>query len=457
MSDQQRAQAFFNALVGGTKESSDTPARTGRTPNDTNPFEGLKAGEIWVSFENGRAAVRADNSRFGLDSAGVYVYIAEQVQPDNGFIITRLDIDRNDAAFGGAARNLLPGSTRWVSPTQFLPGLVLPDSTNAGLTVRILALEYPGGRYDEAIEPIAPTSTSGKSSFVVVGVEIDTGNFVQYLTADSDAPVRADVQTILDANAGVFWLAYILVANGATALSPENFFDLRFFTNSPGNASGDAHANARYVTAASNGAVTDETVIPGIIANADISGAAGAGTSEEYDTTTTGLTWTPSTPATVDSDTTIQSHLYVSSTDATERLGLKAWSPAGAFDARCKISRGGDSTTPGSFDFIITDSGNSNRVMFGFGVDTLKYIVNAYTYTASTYTQRGSNWTVGTNFIYGRIVRDGGNNISFYWSTDGIMWQLIATQAFTFTVANIGFRSANAANIGAADWLRTNV
>jgi hypothetical protein len=63
------------------------------------------------------------------------------------------------------------------------------------------------------------------------------------------------------------------------------------------------------------------------------------------------------------------------------------------------------------------------------------------------------------NTMYLRLVRDGSNNCSFYTSTDGMCWHLIATQSHTLTVAKAGL-SLSAASITinvAVDWIRSDV
>lgn len=222
-----------------------------------------------------------------------------------------------------------------------------------------------------------------------------------------------------------------------------------------------APADATYITSAANGTLSAEIVIPRMAADADIAGAGGAGTSEEYDTATTGLTWN-NTPTTVDSNTTILSHLYMlCQADTTERLGTKAWSPAGAFDVRCKVMGGWNAS--GAIAIIglhIGNSDNSIRLMTQITSATTGYSVQAYTYASGTYTGRGSAWTVAMNQVYLRITRDGSNNCSFYWSSNGLVWQFVATQAHTLTVANLGFRllsSASGTVVAAVDWLRTSV
>lgn len=228
--------------------------------------------------------------------------------------------------------------------------------------------------------------------------------------------------------------------------------------------SGGAPISAPYVTTASDSALSAEVVIPGLAASADISGAGGGGISEEYDSTTTGLTWSPSAPTTVDSDTTVQSHLYIS-TDSTERFGTRAWAPAGAFDARCKLSVTTETINglvAADFGLHIADSTNANRLLANLVADpgNQRWSAAMYTFAASAFTQRGATWLLDQSTIYARISRDGSNNVSFWLSDNGIVWQLVATVAFTLTVASIGYRvSASGALTftGVSDWLRTDV
>ena len=226
-------------------------------------------------------------------------------------------------------------------------------------------------------------------------------------------------------------------------------------------AGGGGVTDAEYLTSAAHASLSAELVIPGLAGSADRAGFGGGGTSEEYDTGTTGLTWN-STPNTVDSDTTIPSHLYVRATTNTEYIGTKAFAPAGAFDARTKLLLGNGVTNSASIGLHVGDSGNSNRLLMNFNSNpsTQNFNLAGYTYTGGTNTQRGSTWNVPGNEIYLRITRDGSNNCSFYFSVNGILWQLVATQSFTFTVANLGYRITQAAALThecAADWLRTDV
>lgn len=211
------------------------------------------------------------------------------------------------------------------------------------------------------------------------------------------------------------------------------------------------------------------TLIPGLEGSADVAGLGGAGTSEEWSTSTTGLTWSPSSPTTVDSDTTIPSFLYISNqADATERLGTKSWSPgSGAFDARLGnvmiASNSSAANVTSFFGLHIGDATNAARLalLVSYNYSTAVTSIVAYTYSASTPTQRGSTYTTPPGApVYLRIARDGSNNCTFYWSTTGVLWQAIATQAHTLTVTNIGVRASGnvtASFQASADWLRTSV
>lgn len=225
---------------------------------------------------------------------------------------------------------------------------------------------------------------------------------------------------------------------------------------------GGAPTDAEYVTTASNGTLSAEVAIPGLAGSADILGAAGAGTAEEFDTSSDPFTWSSAVTSS-DSDTTVKSHYYVKDTAAAAKYGTKAWAPAGAFDARCKISIGNDhqSNTCDVGLYVANTGLDAGALCYFNSNGSNQFTVQAYTESGSTFTQRGgSGWIVGTNTIYLRMTRDGSNNISFYFSMDGHLWQFQVTQAHTFTVAKIGFRisgGATTAHYLLADWLRTDV
>lgn len=202
------------------------------------------------------------------------------------------------------------------------------------------------------------------------------------------------------------------------------------------------------------------TIIPALKGSADIAGVGGGGIDEEYDTATTGLTWSPSTPTTVDSNTTRPSHLYVLTTDNTERFGTRAWSPAGDFDLRTYSSFGSeiDSNVNG-WGLHVQDSTNANRLLLDYGRSGTSIVVQFYTYASGSYTQRGSTFTVSVNGIYRRITRVG-SLISAYWSIDGYAWIFVGSHTFSITVSDVGYRMFNNTGVGSymfVDFLRSDV
>jgi hypothetical protein len=228
-----------------------------------------------------------------------------------------------------------------------------------------------------------------------------------------------------------------------------------------GLVGGGAPDTANYIVGVASAGLSAETVIPGLRGSPDIAGAAGGGISEEYDTGTTGLTWN-SAPDTENSNTTVLSHLYVKTTGTTEHIGTRAWSPAGAFDVRMKMALGSESVSATALGagLHIGNSGDTSRLLMQMVRGSTGRIIRCYTYAAGTYTQRGSDVSTNKTGIYFRITRDGSNNVRYYFSDDGMAWQFVATQSFTFTVANIGYRILNAEATVAefySDWLRTDV
>ena len=229
------------------------------------------------------------------------------------------------------------------------------------------------------------------------------------------------------------------------------------------NQGGGGVTNAEYLTSAAHDSLSAEVVIPGLAGSADIAGAGGAGVAYEFDSGASPLTWSAAVD-TEDVDSTVKSHLYIQDNGASETLGTYSWSPAGAFDIRMKLKLGGEVGTSASSiiaGLVVGDSAMNNRVVCGlsFVGSSDTWIIQAYTYVPSSYTQRGANNVVGTNEIYLRIVRDGSNNVSFYYSRDGNIWLLIVTQAFTFTAQKAGVRisPSSLTETVAIDWIRSNV
>jgi hypothetical protein len=227
-----------------------------------------------------------------------------------------------------------------------------------------------------------------------------------------------------------------------------------------GLVGGGAPDTANYIVGVASAGLSAETVIPGLRGSPDIAGAAGGGIDEEYDTTSTGLTWS-SAPAVEDSNTTALSHLYVLSNDTSERFGFRSWSPAGTFDVRCKIALFSDHATNNrAIGMMVADAGNTNRILIGLAQAGLTITLQSYTYTGGVYTSLHTATTLNYNEVYLRMARDGSNNISFYYSVNGLAWIKRAVPSFTFTPTQVGFRMAADASGDYGfycDWLRTDV
>lgn len=229
-----------------------------------------------------------------------------------------------------------------------------------------------------------------------------------------------------------------------------------------GSSGGGAPTDAEYVTTASHASLSAEVIIPGLAGSADIQGAGGAGVAHEFDSGASPLTWS----AAVDTEnvnSTVLSCLYVQDNGAAETLGTYDWSPAGAFDIRCKISMGSEvdlSSNIVAVGILVGDSAMNNRCVISLEYTGAsdRYQVSAYTY-AGSYTQRGASQLNVGNAVYLRIVRDGSNNNSLYFSSDGVTWLLIATQALTYTAAKAGFRfiASSLTSSFACDWIRSDV
>ncbi len=220
-----------------------------------------------------------------------------------------------------------------------------------------------------------------------------------------------------------------------------------------------APTTAPYITTAADAGLSAEIVIPPLALNHNQPGwpSGFAGILEEYDSGSTGLTWSASNPATHNSNSTVPHHRYVNVTDAATRYGTRAWAPSAAFDARCHVSMGGIGGW--STGLWVGDTTGSAGVLLAFSLINTGPSMAAYTVSGGSLTQRGGTWLVGNNAGYLRVSRDGSNNVTHYWSHDGILWVTIATTSFSFTPAAIGYRvSTGSGNqVMISDWLRTDL
>lgn len=316
---------------------------------------------------------------------------------------------------------------------------------------------------------------SGTISIAGAAVAVTSGN-VTITTADATNP-RIDLVVVSNAGAksvtagtaaanpkapdipaNSILLAMVYVPANDTAIQTNQITDKRVIITA-------APRSSKLVTTASDGLLSAEVAIPGLAGSPDILASGGAGTSREFEAGDTSPTFT-SAPAETDVGVTVLSRLYVRTTDTTERFAYYAWSPAGAaaFDARCKCSLALNAITGGpDLSVMVANTGRTDRALVLLGLSAVGFgTIKAFTYTASTFTQRGSNIVTIPNGadVYYRITRDGSNNVSFYFSLNGIAWQLIATQSFTFTVGEIGWRFNNSSATEVRfyiDWLRADV
>jgi hypothetical protein len=333
--------------------------------------------------------------------------------------------------------------------------VVIVDTANAAAVTTTTTSAYVSGRIAVVLEPNGIANNApglfAFSGYVPIINLSGTGNIGDMVKTHTVA--KQGVRHASPQVAGDF--AQVL---GTTATPAA----LLFGSVQLGGGTG-APADPEYVATASNATLSAEVVIPGLAGHADRAGVGGAGVSYEFDSGVSPLTWSAAVDV-ENVDSTVPSHLYIQDNGAAETLGTYAWSPAGAFDIRCKISLGGEvgtSANAPAAGLIVGDSAMNNRCLALLTYDGTndRYFVNCFTYAASTYTQRGASQLYSPGCVYLRIVRDGSNNNSFYWSCDGLMWLLIATQALTYTCAKAGLRvSPNSlvANI-AVDWIRSDV
>jgi hypothetical protein len=210
---------------------------------------------------------------------------------------------------------------------------------------------------------------------------------------------------------------------------------------------------------------TAEWLAPGLLYSADAAGwyqGAAAVVSYEFDGGSSPLTWSAAVDTESVNAAAYRSKLYIQDNGGTESLGTFSWSPAAAFDIACKVALGTELGTSGSspsIGLVVGDSAMNNRGMIHlvYNGTNDRFEIAAWTYAAASYTQRGATVTGIGGQVYLRITRDGSNNLSFYWSSDGIMWILMVTQALTFTQAKAGLRMDAASTVTnvTVDWIRT--
>lgn len=337
--------------------------------------------------------------------------------------------------------------------------IVVVDTTTAASFTTTTTSGYVGGSIGVILEP----NGIANNALGMVAVQ----GYVPVINLSGTGSIGDMIKTHTVAKQGVRNAAPAETGNFAQALGTSAtpvalLWGIPYF----GAGAAGAPTTSKYITAAADAGLSAEIVIPGLAGSADVKGSGGAGASREFESGDTAPTWT-SAPAASDVGTTVPSHLYALTTDATERFAYYDWSPAGDFDARCSIQIGFTlvSATPdGDFGLCIGNSDNSVRLVIFRRIHNFGGTVHGlygYSYASSSYTDRGSlaSGFNGLNPAYLRIKRVSTTS-SFYWSAGGIVWNFIGSTTQAITVAKIGFRFAGGASsefYGICDWLRTDV
>jgi hypothetical protein len=257
--------------------------------------------------------------------------------------------------------------------------------------------------------------------------------------------------------AGKYWLD---ISVEPYALKRRNDSDTDWIDVGGGGSGGGAPTNAKYIVAEASSGLTDEIVIPGLMASADIAGAGGGGLDYEFDSSFDVFTWDNALNV-VDYNTTVKSHMYFMDNSTTDRFGTIDWTPTGDFDVRCKIGMASEVVSGSqSFGLHIQNSDNSVRLLLRLLCESVGQMsFSALTYSGGSYSGVGTTRAFNRTHVYFRIVREG-TTVRFSYSSDGILWHRIHGLTFAITVAKIGWRiqSTVAGNVyGVVDWLRADV
>ena len=84
----------------------------------------------------------------------------------------------------------------------------------------------------------------------------------------------------------------------------------------------------------------------------------------------------------------------------------------------------------------------------------------AYSSISGNWVGRGLMFQGFGTSLYFRISRDGANNLSWYWSSDGLAWTLVFTLQQTISVTHAGLSmhtNSSGKAEGYCDWIRANV
>lgn len=238
-------------------------------------------------------------------------------------------------------------------------------------------------------------------------------------------------------------------------------------TGSGGGGSGGAATTNEYLTTATAADLSAEVVIPGLAGSPDILPASPHASDLEFDTSTIGGTALGS-PDTIDADTTIRSHLYISEgANSAFALVGRYWSvPSMPFTMTAKISdvtmpnaqfaRGGigvAEATPGKTQGIYTES---------VGARVISTISSTTPTTGAAYVTAGGSGTDTWSGlpVYFRCVVVSSTDITWYVSFGGHIFRRHGSANINpgFTIGSF-FVAANPENATyplsiAVDWIR---
>jgi len=163
---------------------------------------------------------------------------------------------------------------------------------------------------------------------------------------------------------------------------------------------------------------------------------------------------------------TVPGHHYVQHTANSMVTGTYSWAPSGAYTLISKLGFGVDAyATAANIKLLVTDGTNIASIN-GFGVQlAVQTTANApmrvvsQTYASGTATSR-TTIEFRSNELYIKLVNDGSNNVSVYFSDSGKTgtWWHMSTNALTFTASKIMLVMTGAASqavYAVIDFIRT--
>lgn len=217
------------------------------------PIDGLPDNYVWVhttpdvNSDTGVPSPRTIFSAKNLTTEyanGAAVVVAFNVHTGENEVIG-IDPIRGTSQYGSAAAGLNSPrkSASTPTPTSARDIIVGGLYVHTGLTVRIGSTWLPNGDYwdDTLTETLVPTATASMKSLVLVGVDLADSTFSTELTTDRAPTIplitsgaltttgAGDVKTVMNANPGVWWVAAVELANGATSIDSAKIVDLRFW------------------------------------------------------------------------------------------------------------------------------------------------------------------------------------------------------------------------------------